>query len=269
MTDRDFRAELDALDGGDAMSDAAPVSESSAPALDDGARRIIDQAVGRKAAEDAAAPETAARESLGSAALEWAKSTALPAAKTVADGVTDTQQYVEFGKGIVPGAISMGGSALQAPDVLAAKGQQGASQFGARILGVMDRIDRGEPVPDVEDVMGYQFMTPDQQAQARAELQQAQAAFKPTPIQDRTLFKAGESVKEFAKDLMPAAPGYEQSVGRQVGASVRGQCPPGSIKTPGFINPCGSSARLAAISASAKGCGLWRSYHGRWSRPTA
>src|SRR5205823_9820261 len=43
----------------------------------------------------------------------------------------------------------------------------------------------------------------------------------------------------------------------------------GSISTPGLSSPAGSTAALAARSASANGSGRWRSYHGRWSRPTA
>src|SRR6185312_5634256 len=42
-----------------------------------------------------------------------------------------------------------------------------------------------------------------------------------------------------------------------------------SSRTPGFITPAGSSACLAPRSAAAKGSGRWRSYQGRWSRPTA
>ena len=43
----------------------------------------------------------------------------------------------------------------------------------------------------------------------------------------------------------------------------------GSTSTPGLRIPAGSSAALAARSASANGSGRWRSYQGRWSRPTA
>ena len=42
-----------------------------------------------------------------------------------------------------------------------------------------------------------------------------------------------------------------------------------SKSTPGLRRPAGSSADLAARSAAANGSGRWRSYHGRWSRPTA
>ena len=43
----------------------------------------------------------------------------------------------------------------------------------------------------------------------------------------------------------------------------------GSISTPGLSNPSGSKVALAALSAAANNGGRWRSYHGRWSRPTA
>ncbi|MET9969579.1 CGNR zinc finger domain-containing protein, partial [Streptomyces sp. NPDC006356] len=39
--------------------------------------------------------------------------------------------------------------------------------------------------------------------------------------------------------------------------------------TPGLRTPAGSRADLAAVRAAAKGAGRWRSYQGRWSRPTA
>src|SRR5207302_9099388 len=39
----------------------------------------------------------------------------------------------------------------------------------------------------------------------------------------------------------------------------------GSISTPGFSTPAGSTAALAARSALANGSGRWRSYQGRWS----
>ena len=43
----------------------------------------------------------------------------------------------------------------------------------------------------------------------------------------------------------------------------------GSRRTPGLRMPAGSSSALAARRAAAKGAGRWRSYQGRWSRPTA
>ena len=45
--------------------------------------------------------------------------------------------------------------------------------------------------------------------------------------------------------------------------------PIGSMRTPGFSTPFGSSARLAAVRARAKGSGRSMSYQGRCIRPTA
>ncbi|MBP2230837.1 hypothetical protein J2847_004146 [Azospirillum agricola] len=49
--------------------------------------------------------------------------------------------------------------------------KQGAAGLGAdlsgRSLAVMDRVDRGETVPDMEDPVGYQHMAPEQRAAAR------------------------------------------------------------------------------------------------------
>ena len=43
----------------------------------------------------------------------------------------------------------------------------------------------------------------------------------------------------------------------------------GSIRTPGLSRPRGSTAAFAPRRAAANGSGRWRSYQGRWSRPTA
>ena len=83
-----------------------------------------------------------------------------------------------------------------------------------------DRIDRGDDVSETEDAMGYRHMSPAQRLQARKQLTKAQRAFSPTPIQERPMFRAGESVKEFAEGISPAAPGYEESVGRMLGEGL-------------------------------------------------
>ncbi|MCK9549143.1 LPD38 domain-containing protein [Aquamicrobium sp.] len=136
------------------------------------------------------------------------------------DALMDPQQYVEGVKGIIPGAIRSGGLVLQAPDVFASRAQHNAARFGRQQIELMDRIDRGEDVSEVDDAMGYRQMSPAQRLQAREQLTKAQRSFAPTPIQERSLFRAGEDVQEFAKGVAPAAPGYEESVGRQLGEGL-------------------------------------------------
>lgn len=204
--DIDFSRMLDELDEPETTGFGTPVAEPSQEALDafdlpGSTRKLIDDVV-------------SARES------ERRQSDYVEKGKEIISGLTDPQQYAEFGKGIVPGAISMGGTAIQAPDAIAAKGQQGAAKFGRKQLEIMDRIDRGEAVPEMEDPIGYAYMSQEQRQAARREQEQATAEFNPTPVGERPFFKAGEKVQKFAKDLMPAAPGYEESVGRQLGEGM-------------------------------------------------
>ena len=73
-------------------------------------------------------------------------------------------------------------------------------------------------------------------------------------------------------DLAAGAAGDSATLGAggrsSVSVSMR-QKVRGPTRTPGFSTPAGSTARFAARRASANGSGRWRSYQGRWSRPTA
>src|SRR5688572_8665275 len=136
------------------------------------------------------------------------------------DGLIDPQQYGELAKGVIPGAVGMVGSTLKGASTAPAIAQYNAAAFGRKQLTVFDRIDRGEAVPDMEDPVGYQHMTAEQRATARADVERASSAFNPTPLSQRPLFRAGQSVTQFGRDLMPAAPGYEESIGRQLGEGL-------------------------------------------------
>src|SRR5206468_1508707 len=63
------------------------------------------------------------------------------------------------------------------------------------------------------------------------------------------------------RDAQGDAGGMHAGLGHHAGA--------GSIRTPGLSRPRGSTAAFAPRSAAANGSGRWRSYQGRWSRPTA
>jgi hypothetical protein len=136
------------------------------------------------------------------------------------EGLVDPQQYKEFIKGPASGAVSM----LALPPALGAalqtRGQSNAGAFGRDQIEVMNRIDRGESVPDTSDAYGYQHQSPDQRKATRADAERAAAAFNPTPLTERALYKASESVKDFARTILPPVSGYEESVGRQLGEGV-------------------------------------------------
>lgn len=204
--DLDFSRQLDELDEPEATGFGTPVAEPSQSARDafdlpGATRKLIDDVVSRREAEQR-------------------QSDYVEKGKEVLSALSDPQQYAEFAKGIVPGGVSFGGTVIQAPDTITARGQQGAAKFGRKQLDVMDRIDRGEPVPEMEDPIGYAYMSTEQRQAARRDQERATAEFNPTPIEKRPFFKAGEKVQQFAKELMPAAPGYEESTGRQLGEGM-------------------------------------------------
>ncbi len=126
----------------------------------------------------------------------------------------------EVAKGVIPGAVKFGGTTLKGAAGLQKAGQHNAAAFGRKQIEVMDRIDRGETVPETEDAIGYQHMSPEQRTEARAEMVQAQKDFKPGTVEESILFKAGESVRAVGEKILPAAPGYENSTGRTIGEGL-------------------------------------------------
>ena len=85
-------------------------------------------------------------------------------------------------------------------------------------LAVMDAIDAGKDVPQDQDVIGYQFMSPDQRAKARTDFTAANVeAAKREP---NALTRAGTSLEGAAPGLFPIDPaleGHGTAVGRMVG----------------------------------------------------
>ncbi|WP_022727209.1 LPD5 domain-containing protein [Fodinicurvata sediminis] len=119
------------------------------------------------------------------------------------------QNVAEAGKAIPGGTVSLGGTSLT--------GMGATSQgFLRDQLTVMDRIDSGEPVPEQEDPIGYQHMTPEQQQQARARIEDLASQ----PLEETPLVETGREITEFGRGLFPAEPGYEESIGRQLGQGL-------------------------------------------------
>jgi hypothetical protein len=130
----------------------------------------------------------------------------------------------------LPGSIvAGGGSVLQAPDVTIAAGQYGGQATRQRQLALADAIDRGESyslrqpgsysvdTPLVMFANQYRSAGPEDRARMRASLQSEIAAFNPTPIQQRPLYRAGEAMQETGRNLVPHLEGYnEQSVATQL-----------------------------------------------------
>lgn len=100
----------------------------------------------------------------------------------------------------------------QSAAVVQKGGQRGAARFGRQQIEAMDRIDAGERVPDADDALGYQYMTPEQRESTRAEMQAAQEAFDPGDVKDSVLYRWGEVAGEAIEQALPRAEHREGSV---------------------------------------------------------
>ena len=126
-----------------------------------------------------------------------------------ADDLGLGQQLLEVGKGIPSGAVRLGGTAITGLGALLRGKEREA-------LDLLDRLDRGETVPVQDDPAMLQRLTPEQRTDLRAGIEESVAVpFKETPLAE-----AGAAVSEFSRELFPAAPGFEESTGRQLGEGL-------------------------------------------------
>ena len=153
-----------------------------------------------------------------------------PVGNGIIEGLTDPQQYKEGVKGIVPGAVSFGGSML--------KGAASADPVEAIAQNAQRYVDDLKRVPQMTsaELSAFRQRVEKEPAQAtriavqstisdlldgsqRIEDVVAQFA-PPKPLAERPLYKAGDVVGEYSKTILPAAPGYEKAVGRQLGEGL-------------------------------------------------
>jgi hypothetical protein len=105
---------------------------------------------------------------------------------------------------LVRSPVTTTGAAIAgAGEATRAAGAQGTQ----RQIGVMDAIDRGDVVPDQQDVIGYQYLSPEQRAKARADFTAAGADLAKRP--DNLLTRAGTALESGAKATLPVSPENE------------------------------------------------------------
>lgn len=126
------------------------------------------------------------------------------------DDLPDAQAQAPFGQGtLVDYPLELGKGALEGAKNLPASALKGwgasATGFTRQQMAVMDRIDAGASVPDTEDPIGYQHMTPEQRAEVRGQVAPSAAR----KIQDNPLFQAGTATEQFGKEALAPRPGFE------------------------------------------------------------
>jgi hypothetical protein len=144
----------------------------------------------------------------------------------------------EAAKALAAGTLKLIGSMLTGAAGQQKASQHNAAQFGADQLKAMDRIDAGEAVPETEDAAGYQHMTPEQRAIARADLEGAQKAFNPGTVDESMLGRAAQATNDFAEEHLAAAADYENSWTRAIGEGLGSTVPfllAGPFGAPGAV----------------------------------
>ena len=136
-----------------------------------------------------------------------APETPAPQSQAVAD-VNSVGQGVVQGTG---GAIAGVGRSAQAGIDSNTKAQ----------IAAMDAIDAGREVPQEQDAIGYQFLSPEQRAKIRAEL--TTVAAEQSKHKPNAMVRAGMAVQEAAPNIFPVSPeneGFQTGVGRLIGGAA-------------------------------------------------
>jgi hypothetical protein len=136
---------------------------------------------------------------------------------------TFLQYEAELIKGVPSGAVSGVGTALSGAGAVKAGAEANIATFANQQIAVMDRIDAGEFKAADQlhpSLAGYGQMSAAQRELARERVRRQFYGFTPTPVQQQGLSKAGAALKEHAKTILPAAPGYEEVWTRQIGEGL-------------------------------------------------
>jgi hypothetical protein len=147
-----------------------------------------------------------------------------------------------FGQGVVKGTGAAIAGVGRQPVAAAAEGVQ-------RQLAVMDAIDAGKGVPDGHDTIGYQYFSPAQRAEARADFTAANVEI--SKRQPNAVVNAGEAMQAWAPGAMPVRPdleGRQTSVLRQVGGVLPAMAAGAAGTAVG--GPVGGMLAAAAVAGS-------------------
>ena len=96
--------------------------------------------------------------------------------------------------------------------------------------GVMRRAEPANPLAALDEEMRFSGLPSEMQTKLRTALRnriegketpldEARSAI-PTPVSERALWRGGEAVSDWAEETFPAGEGYEESLGREVGAGL-------------------------------------------------
>lgn len=149
---------------------------------------------------------------------------------TLIGGLTDSRQYTNMLRRFLQGAPQFAGSSLQTPDVIASGAELQHRNLMRGQLDLYDRIDRGQSL--MEDP-AYAQASAEERQRMRDNLNK-RLAMPLRGVEDRPLYQLGKSWRDWADAGMPEVatgiglapdalkvdPGYEDSVGANIGSGL-------------------------------------------------
>src|SRR5580704_1566155 len=121
-----------------------------------------------------------------------------------------------------------------------------AGQSNRRLLDLMDQIDRGERVRPIDDVIGYQDMSPEQRQVFRANWNETLAR----PIEDNPAYNMGRAVERYGKDTFPLTTEQRDSWSGRIGDFAGGLLPATAIAGVGSLFGMPEAGFLVAAAQS-------------------
>ena len=122
-----------------------------------------------------------------------------------------------------------------------------AGRLNRRALDVMDRVDRGEDVPPIDDPIGYQDMTQEQRRAFREQWKETLTR----PIEDNPAYKLGVAVERYGYNTFPLTPEQRASWAGRGGNVVGGLLP--AIAATGVGSLLGAPEAGWLVGASQQG----------------
>ena len=146
------------------------------------------------------------------------------------------QNIVEFGKGLPEGAVGIAGSAVKGAAGVATEAVSAHRTNTGNLLARAQQAQSLDPaawqtlIGDIRSTrvpveVGFELLGIAQRARSGEQIEPTRRLrnvieTEIRPVAETPVFRAGEKVQDFSQTILPPAPGYEDSIGRELGTGL-------------------------------------------------
>ena len=146
------------------------------------------------------------------------------------------QNIVEFGKGLPEGAVGIAGSAVKGAAGVATEAVSAHRINTGNLLARAQQAQSLDPaawqtlIGDIRSTrvpveVGFELLGIAQRARSGEQIEPTRRLrnvieTEIRPVAETPVFRAGEKVQDFSQTILPPAPGYEDSIGRELGTGL-------------------------------------------------